>query len=104
MRKISLVIISFVVACITGIVVQHFTSSATATYGVGVVTMAAAVAALFGIDSAHQRSIKSKIKAKHLNNVKVTGVQAGLEKSGDISSTIDVASVDGGEITGVKEK
>jgi hypothetical protein len=103
LRKASLIIISFAVACIAGFVVQHFTSSATATYGVGVVAMAAAVAALFGIDSAHQRSIKSKIKAKHLKNTTITGVRADHEGSGDISSTIDVASVDDGEVTGVEE-
>jgi hypothetical protein len=104
MKKPLMVGAAFVLACVAGILMEVFTKSATASYVVAVITMAAAVAALFGIDAVRRNSrIRSKIKAKDLNDTTVIGVHAKTSSDKDISSAIDVKHTHGGEITGVKE-
>jgi hypothetical protein len=104
MKKPLLVGAAFVLACVVGVLIHIFTDDTLATYGVAVITMAAAVAALFGIDAARRNSrIRSKVRVKDLKNVTVTGVQTKGPSNNDISAAVDAKRAEGGEITGVKE-
>ena len=74
---------SFFLVLLLGLVVWRVTSSATASYVVAVLAMAAAVAGLFLVRGDRQRRLTSKIKVRRARKGTVTGIDAtrGLRSS-----------------------
>ena len=96
--------VAFVVSAIVALVVWYVSGSTTATYIVAVLTMAAAVAALFAVNSSGKgRLIRSRIKIRRAHNSNITGVIRPAKYDGDIKSDIKVRDIGDGDVTGVRQ-
>jgi hypothetical protein len=99
------IVIAFVVAAIVGLIVWILSGSTFATYLVAVLTMAAAIAALFAVNSSHEKRnrIKSRVKVGRAGRSNISGVVRHGQESGDVSSHVKVRKLDDGDVTGVRE-
>lgn len=95
------VALSFATALALGFIIWFTTNSALASYLVAVLTMAAAMAALFLSGNA-SKSIRSKVSVNRSKNAKVTGVST-RRTEGRIDSTVRLNRADEGDVTGVRE-
>jgi hypothetical protein len=97
--------LAFVISVIVGLVVWYVSRSTTATYIVGVLTMAAAIAALFAVSSSQSkgRLTRSRINIRRARNSNITGVIRPAKHDGDIKSDIKVRDIDDGDVTGVRQ-
>ena len=105
MRSLTKVILSFAGALALGALVYWATDSTVATSIVGVLAMAAGIAALALKQSAggNSPSIRSRIRVGSARGSKVTGVVWRGKRDSDIDSRIRVRRADNGEVTGVRE-
>lgn len=97
--------LAFVVSAMVGIVVWYVSRSTTATYIVGVLTMAAAIAALFAVSSSagKDRLTRSRIRIRRARNSNIIGVIRPAKHAGDIKSDIKVRDIGDGDVTGVRQ-
>lgn len=96
---------AFVVSVIVGLVVWVLSGSADATYIVAVLTMAAAIAALFAVNHSRENGgkITSRVKVGKAGRSNISGVVRHGQPSADIKSDVKVRNLDDGDVTGVRE-
>jgi hypothetical protein len=104
MKLFVRILVVLVLACLAGWLVYLWTDSAAASYIVSVGSFAlSAVAIVLAFHTSAGKSIRSKLKARDIDESTVTGVRSA-GASGDISSTVKVRGSKKSKITGVDSK